>query len=147
MNLKQDDMGVASDIFGIGGLADGITSIVGKFVPDKTQALLAQTEITQAILSGASAVDEQQAQTNTAEASSRNVFVMGWRPFIGWVCGAAFSWQFIFQPIFTFFYVLWTGKAPQLPTLDNSELTTVLLGMLGLGAMHVYENVQTTNSK
>lgn len=134
--------GIASDFSGLGELATGIDSIIGKFVPDKTTALQMSTELKLAALNAQATVDNSQAATNTAEANSKNSFAVDWRPFIGWVCGAAFAWQFFFQPIFTYFVVLWTDKVPTLPVLDNSELTTVLLGMLGLGAMHVYENTK-----
>jgi len=43
-------MGVASDIFGVGGLATSIASIVGKFIPDRTQQILLQAQIQQLLI-------------------------------------------------------------------------------------------------
>lgn len=128
-----------------GSTATAALNLISKFVPDKAAAAQFAFELKALALEDQAAVDTAQSATNTAEANSKNFFVMGWRPFIGWVCGAAFAWQFLFQPVFTYFVVLWGYKVPVLPTLNSSELTTVLLGMLGLGAMHVYENTQTTS--
>ena len=40
---------------------------------------------------------ELQTKINEIEASHRTVFVAGWRPFIGWVCGVAFGLQFCYK--------------------------------------------------
>jgi hypothetical protein len=39
-----------------------------------------------------------QMDINKTEAASSNVFVSGWRPAIGWVCGAGFAVQFVIGP-------------------------------------------------
>lgn len=78
---------------------------------------------------------------NTQEAQHSSLFVAGWRPFIGWVCGLAFSWTFLIYPILQF-AVLAFGvplDLSLLPIMDLSEMMPVLLGMLGLGAMRSYE--------
>ena len=36
-----------------------------------------------------------QSEIGKIEAMHQNVFVAGWRPFIGWVCGAALAYNFI----------------------------------------------------
>ena len=36
-----------------------------------------------------------QIEVNRIEAQHRSVFVAGWRPFIGWICGAALAWNFV----------------------------------------------------
>src|SRR5690606_20274242 len=41
-----------------------------------------------------------QAEINKIEAAHRSLFVAGWRPFIGWVCGFGFLWAFLGQPLF-----------------------------------------------
>ena len=70
----------------------------------------------------------------------------GWRPAIGWICGAALAWQFVLSPILTYLIGIcvafgWIPKLPPLPVLDTSALYTVLLGMLGLGGMRTYEKI------
>ena len=45
---------------------------------------------------------ELQAEINKIEAQHRTIFVAGWRPFIGWVCGFALAYNFVIRELFTF---------------------------------------------
>jgi hypothetical protein len=80
-----------------------------------------------------------QLELNKAEAASQSIFVAGWRPFIGWVCGGAYAYNFVLQPFFVFLIMACGINLPPLPHLDWSELSFVLFGLLGLGAMRTYE--------
>ena len=84
-----------------------------------------------------------QGEIDKAEAASPNTFVH-WRDFIGWVCGVALAWQYIAQPMLAFgiaaFSILPANTV--LPSLDTQPLFTLMLGMLGLGGMHVFERVK-----
>jgi len=82
---------------------------------------------------------KQQTDINLAEAQSSDPFRAGWRPFIGWVCGAAFLYDFVAGPLCAQF----TSFA--FHPLDMGEMMPVLLGMLGLGAYRTYE--KTTQVK
>jgi hypothetical protein len=81
-----------------------------------------------------------QIEVNKTEAVHENIFVSGWRPFIGWICGTALAYHFILQPLLAFLINNVGGEA-NLPTFDMQSLLTVLMGMLGLGAMRSYEKV------
>ena len=83
--------------------------------------------------------DENQIEVNKIGAANRSIFVSGWRPFIGWVCGIAFGWRYIGYPVCA--TVLSAVGAPvELPQIpDWGDLSTVLYGLLGLGAMRTYE--------
>lgn len=130
---------------------DVLTPIVSKildFIPDpakKAEAQLKlQTELdanSQALLNALTAVDKAQAETNTEEAKSLNLFVAGARPFIMWVCGASFAWVFVLQPMLSFAFAA-AGKAIVLPTLDMGQMMPVLLGILGLGGYRSWEKSQ-----
>jgi len=85
----------------------------------------------------------KQIEVNVAEAQNANLFVAGWRPFIGWVCGFALAYHFILQPLILFI-VASAGQTINLPTFDMQSLMTVMMGMLGLGAMRSYEKVYGT---
>jgi len=78
--------------------------------------------------------DQSQTQINEQEAQNKNLFVSGWRPFIGWVCGTAFAYHFILQPLLAFI-IANSGGHVDLPQFNMQELTTVLMGMLGLGGL------------
>ncbi|NTU76221.1 MAG: hypothetical protein HGA90_00140 [Alphaproteobacteria bacterium] len=82
-----------------------------------------------------------QIDVNKIEAGSEKMFVSGWRPWIGWVCGAAFAYHFVVQP-FLAFVLAASGHAITLPGFDMDALSTVLLGLLGLGGLRSFEKVK-----
>lgn len=122
---------------------DAVTPVINKFlafIPDPQQKLEAQ----QALMQSLSEWDSQQASINAVEAANSNIFVAGWRPFIGWVCGASFAYKFVVQPFLVFIIVACgvNFDVDSMPDLDWSEMSTVLLGMLGLGGLRTLEKVQ-----
>lgn len=102
-----------------------------------TQLQQQQDEMVKAFL----ASDQAQDAVNAEEAKSANMFIAGWRPFLGWTCGASFAWVFVVQPI-ALFVLNAIGHPIALPTLDLSQMSTVLMGMLGLSGMRTYEKIQ-----
>jgi len=81
---------------------------------------------------------ELQTKINELEATHRTVFVAGWRPFIGWVCGVALAYNFVIRDLF-----IWALKPEDIPpALQMEHLMTVLLGMLGLGGLRTYEKIK-----
>ena len=83
-----------------------------------------------------------QAKINMIEAGHRSRFVAGWRPFVGWVCGFGFAYHMIIQPLLLFIATTNGVDLSELPTFDTSALTTVLMGMLGLGGLRTFEKLQ-----
>ena len=81
-----------------------------------------------------------QAEINRIEAAHRSLFVAGWRPFIGWVCGAGFLWAFLGHPLFEWAVTIKKLgiAAPDIPTENMLEL---VLALLGLGGMRTYEKI------
>lgn len=121
-----------------------VAKIVGAFKVDPTVALQNQTEIFKIQTELQEKILDQigaQAQVNAIEASNKSIFIAGWRPFIGWVCGSGLAIQFIINPFVTWIAAL--AKHPvAFPALDLGTLMTLLFGMLGLGAMRTFEKVQ-----
>ena len=115
--------------------------IIDRLVPDKTQAAAAKAQYADDVLKGEYANAIAQLQVNQAEATNQNVFVAGWRPFVGWVCGLAFAYSFIIQPAAQSIAILAHSSfdVSKLPNLNGSDLSTILFGMLGLGAMRSYD--------
>lgn len=105
-------------------------SILEKAIPDKDLreklshelAVLADKQIT------------AQIEVNKVEAAHKSIFIAGWRPAIGWICGFALLYSTIISPIL--------GIWVTVPEVDTSLLTTVLMGMLGLGAMRTFEKTK-----
>lgn len=122
--------------------------LIERFFPDPVKQGEAKLELAKMAQSGELAqltaetkVAEAQAATNTAEAQSGNLFIAGWRPFIGWVCGTGLAFQFVVAPIATWAAALY-GKPIAFPALDLGTLMTLLFGMLGLGAMRTTEKLK-----
>lgn len=122
---------------GIGDMAKGVATAIDTFVETKEEkkaAEILQQKIQQE-------PDRWQTVTNQIEAAHRSIFVAGWRPFLGWVCGVGLAWHFIGLP-FASFILLALGKTiliSSLPVISTSELLTLVFGMLGLGAARTYE--------
>jgi hypothetical protein len=95
-------------------------------------------------LLAATQANQMQADVNKVEAANGSTFVAGWRPFIGWICGCALAFQFIIRPLLTWIVALLNHPAV-VPALDMGDLITVLLGMLGLGAMRSYDKKNGTS--
>jgi hypothetical protein len=122
--------------------------VIDRLFPDPTQAATAKLELIRLQQSGelaqlAADVEVAKAQTsvNAAEASNNSTFVAGWRPFIGWVCGAAFAYKFVVAPAAAFLLTA-NGHPIILPVLDFTEMSTVLLGMLGIGTLRTVEKIK-----
>ena len=84
---------------------------------------------------------ELQAQINE-QAKHRTIFVAGWRPFIGWVCGFALAYNFVLRDLL----VWYVGVESAPPALQMEHLMTVLIGMLGLGGMRTFEKFNNKSS-
>lgn len=116
-----------------------VTSLLDKVVEDKDQKNQLAHEIATIAQKQAHAEVMAQVEVNKIEAASKSLFVAGWRPAIGWICGLAFAWHFVLAPIAEFALTYTVEKPPELPTFDMSALMTVLMGMLGLGGLRTYE--------
>jgi hypothetical protein len=121
---------------GVVSAAEGVANIIDRFVEtdDEKQA----AEIIKAKLMMTPSL--AQIELNKIEAGHRSIFVAGWRPFIGWVCGFALLWHFILFDLLNWITVNFFSHVTKLPDLTGTEtLVTVLLSLLGLGAMRTVE--------
>lgn len=89
---------------------------------------------------------QNQTDINKIEAASTNLFVSGWRPFVGWVCGFALAYAAILEPFLRFIASL-CGFTGSFPVIDTTITMQVLLGMLGLGGMRSFEKAKGVASK
>jgi len=120
-------------------LLDIVKGPLDKLVPDKNQKKRFRHELEMEILKAGLG----QMEINKAEAQHPSVFVAGWRPFIGWVCGLALAWHFIGFDILKWMQGTFFPDAPPPPALTGTEtLITVLLSMLGLGGLRTVEKLK-----
>ena len=124
-------------MFALDKLIAPVAGIIDKFVEDKDLKLQLQHEIETAMQNANLA----QLEVNKVEATHKSIFVAGWRPFVGWVCGVAMSYHFIIAPLVQFGFAL-GGVDQDLPEFDFSQLSTVLMGMLGLGGLRTFEKMK-----
>jgi len=124
-------MSIAESVIGI---AD---KVLGKFIPDKTLRDQLRHEMNMAFHEANLA----QVEINKVEAASQNMFVAGWRPFVGWTCGVALLYHFLLLPLLHFILKA-SGVEVDLPEFDFSHLSTILMGMLGLGGLRTYEKLR-----
>lgn len=123
----------------IGTILDAIKSPIDKLIPDKNARQKFDHELEMALLNAGLA----QAEINKIEAQHASVFVAGWRPFIGWVCGLALAWHFLGYDLANWIRLAFFPKTPAPPALNGTEtLVTVLLSMLGLGGLRTVEKLK-----
>lgn len=119
----------------LGPILDGVL----RLIPDKGARAAAKEAFESQMLVAMTGLVQGQLEINKQEAKHGSIFVAGWRPFIGWVCGSALVWNFILRPIVSWVAFLNGYDMVGIPELDTAELTTILLGMLGLGGLRTYE--------
>lgn len=134
--------GFLSKIMGSGvtDAVSGVANVINQFVetPDEKRAA--------EVLIAKMAAEPAKAQTeiNKIEAGHRTVFVAGWRPFIGWVCGVSLALFFI--PQFAIGAWLWvrmclsSGELLPYP-VDAGSLFELVLAMLGMGTIRMLEKM------
>lgn len=127
------------DITGIGAVADLAKTAIDKIWPDKS-------EQEKQALAAAVMVVQGQLDINKTEAANPSVFVSGWRPFIGWVCGGGCAWNWIGLPMAKFIAVA-VGHPITLSPADLGEMMPLLLGMLGLGGLRTVEKINRVAAK
>jgi len=115
------------------GLNTGGDSALGSFAKDLREAIKGKEIDPEKALE----LIKVQNEVNKIEAQHRSIFVAGWRPFIGWVCGVALLYNFILRDI-----IAWASPNIMPPALQMDHLITILLGMLGLGGLRTYEKLK-----
>lgn len=132
--MALDPISAALDIGG---------KVIDRLWPDPAQAAAAKLELLKLQQSGELA----QIAVNTEEAKHASVFVSGWRPAIGWICGAACAWNWIGLPVVKTALLVWAGKTIPLSPADLTDMLPILMGMLGLGGLRTIERLNGVERK
>lgn len=126
-------------ITGLGEVAGLANTVINKIWPDKSEQEKAELLAAVSLIQG-------QMGINQAEAANPSLFVSGWRPFIGWTCGAACAWNWIGLPMAKAVLLL-AGITISMSPADLTEMLPVLMGMLGLGGLRTIERLNGKDRK
>jgi hypothetical protein len=126
-------------------LLDVGSKLIDRVWPDPTAAANAKFELFKLQQSGELSAIAGQMEINKVEAANPSVFVSGWRPFVGWICGVGLLYSFLGQPLLTWASSFFHISGP--PSLDMGTLITVLGGLLGLGSLRTIEKLNGVAAK
>ena len=115
------------------GLNGGGQSSLGEFAKDLREAIKGKEINPDKMME----LVKVQSEINKMEAQHRSIFVAGWRPFIGWICGLALAYNFIIRDL-----IAWVSPDAMPPAIQMDQLITILLGMLGLGGLRTFEKIK-----
>jgi len=127
--------GIKGTLEGIGSLAKDLRSaITGDVSPEK------KAELESKIMEIENRAKQAQTDINMQEAKHTSIFVAGWRPFVGWVCGFALFYNFILHNIIGWLSGIYNFPVP--PELQLGALVQILMAMLGLGGLRSFEKTK-----
>ena len=128
--------------FGIDDAVAAALQVLNKFVPDPDAKAKFESELRNSL----QLWDKGQTDVNAVEAANPNMFVSGWRPFIGWVCGLALAYQYVAAPLIMWLATSVGIKLAMFPKLDDT-LWQLVFAMLGLGGMRTFEKIKGVAQK
>jgi hypothetical protein len=126
-------------------LLPALGTLIDRLIPDRAAADKAKAEMELQLVNAANAAAMAQVEVNKIEAGHSSVFVAGWRPFIGWVCGVSLALYYV--PMFIIGMALWiwacleAGQLVQRPELGVAEIIGLVMAMLGLGSLRTFEKL------
>ena len=80
-------------------------------------------------------LNEKQIEVNKIEAAHSSLFVSGWRPFIGWICGLGLLYEFLLKPILGTFDI-------NIISINIEALHSLIVALLGMGALRTFEKIK-----
>lgn len=132
MSLINFSLGDIGELF-----KDVREAITGKGIEDPNKKAEVELKLKQL----EQALNQGQIEINKKEAEHGSIFVAGWRPFIGWVCGVGFAYHFVGHPLLEW-VVAYKEIAVEVPKLHTDYLLELTLAMLGMGGLRTYEKLK-----
>lgn len=125
------------------GLLPVLKEILDRVIPDTAEAERVRVQMEAELLQAANQESMAQIEVNKIEASHSSIFVAGWRPFIGWVCGISLALLYI--PTALIGTALWAwacveaGALVPRPELGTAEVIALVLSLLGMSTLRSRE--------
>lgn len=152
MSVLSDLASVTPQGF-VTNIAGKLIDTVASFFPNPEKKAEAAQALAQAQLEGAFREEEyqfslmlEQIKTNEVEAANPNLFIAGWRPFIGWVGGITLLYVGLGEPLARFIAKVGFDYLGAFPVVDTTITLQVLTAMLGLGGMRTFEKFKNVES-
>ena len=95
-----------------------------------------------AVVDAVTDANQAEAEINKIEAGHKSLFIAGWRPFVGWVCGLGLAWSFIGHPVASWALAVWGDAEMTLPHLEMDGMMNLVTAMLGFGGLRTYEKLK-----
>lgn len=121
--------------------------LIDRLWPNPEEAAKAKLELLKLEREGDLAAMVAQTDINKIEAQSTHLFVSGWRPFIGWVCGASLIYAALIEPLARFIAKVMFSYNGEFPVIDTTLTLQILLGLLGLAGMRSWEKKEGVAAK
>ena len=122
-------------------LINPATKIISKYIKDKDLELKLQHEM-QTLFHQANLA---QIEVNKIEAKG-SAFQRNWRPFVGWTSGVALAYHFCLAPILEVI-IKTNGIDIVMPEFDFSQLSAILMALLGMSGLRSYDKLKKTDTK
>jgi hypothetical protein len=119
--------------------------LIDRLFPDPAAKAAAELELLKMTQAGDLQVILAQLQINAAEAANPSVFVAGWRPWIGWICGMGLLYATIIHNVLEWISVIRGWPMP--PAVDTDTLIYILGALLGVGGMRTIEKIRGVATK
>ncbi len=134
---------------GISGILKGAAELIDTFHTSDEEKHKMKMELLSHqldVFKSAQSMAIGQMKINLKEAEHPSRFVSGWRPFVGWTCGAGLAYAVVVRPLLnwsTSLLATYTEVViPVLPVPDLEVLMTTLMGMLGMAGYRTYEKLK-----
>lgn len=80
-----------------------------------------------------------QVELNKVEAQHRSIFVAGWRPFIGWICGVNLLYLVLLRDLIAWAIANFAPQVTPPPAIGLDISVELVTALLGLGALRTVE--------
>ena len=125
----------------IESLVKPVSNLIGKFVKDKDL----QAQLDHELSTLFHQANLAQIEVNKIEAQGKP-FQRNWRPFVGWICSFALAYHFILSPIIEVIIKV-SGAQIDMPEFDFSQLSAILMALLGMSGLRSYDKMKKTDTK
>ena len=127
-------------LLGVGDIAKLVDDGINKIWPDKTEQDKEKFALLSQQLTSGFQLQLAQIQVDQEAEKQPGWFTKG-RDGALWTCVLGFFWMFFLRPVLDFVFIA-CGHPLTLPALDVATTQDLLGGLLGLGGMHMYQQVK-----